>query len=93
MAMNLEKLGIFNQAEALCDGIWAEVANWNRFEREVMGSQLIRSADSIGANIAEGHGRYHYGEKINFLYYSRGSLGETEFWLRRCQSRFTDRAG
>jgi four helix bundle protein len=59
----------------------------DRYDREVIGSQLIRSADSIGANIAESHGRYHYGEKIQFLYYARGSLTETQYWLRRCSSR------
>jgi four helix bundle protein len=48
---------------------------------------LIRAVDSIGANIAESHGRFHFAEKINFLYYSRGSLGETIFWLRRCEQR------
>ena len=54
---------------------------------EVMGSQTIRAADSIGANIAESHGRYHYGEKIQFLLYARGSLTETQYWLRRCLRR------
>ena len=87
MALNLDKFPIFLAAEQFSDDIWQEVAKWERFDREVMGSQLIRAADSIGANIAESQGRFHFAEKINFLYYSRGSLGETTFWLRRCQQR------
>ena len=49
--------------------------------------QLARSADSIGANIAEAFGRYHYGEKLHHLYIARGSLYETKYWLNRCESR------
>ncbi len=87
MATKMEDLELLQKAEAICEGIWALTTVFGRFEREVMGSQLIRAADSIGANIAESYGRYHYGEKIQFLYYARGSLFETKYWLRRCSNR------
>jgi four helix bundle protein len=38
--------------------------------------QLIRASRSIAANIAEGHGRYHYQEQIQFCRQARGSLSE-----------------
>ena len=57
------------------------------FIRNTVGEQLVRTADSIGANIAEGYGRYHYGEKLRFLYFARGSLYETKYWLNRCSKR------
>ena len=41
-----------------------------------MGDQFIRATDSVGANIAEGYGRFHYLDKIRFYYNSRGSLLE-----------------
>ena len=43
--------------------------------------QLKRSSSSIGANIAEGFGRYHRRDFIKFLYNSRGSLNETKHFL------------
>ena len=44
-------------------------------------SQIRRSALSISANIAEAFGRYHKADKINFYYYSRGSVTETQSHL------------
>ena len=46
-------------------------------EKWNLGQQLRRSASSIPANIAEGHGRYYYQENIRFCYIARGSLEET----------------
>ncbi|HCJ67376.1 MAG TPA: four helix bundle protein, partial [Elusimicrobia bacterium] len=40
-------------------------------------SQLKRVAVSITNNIAEGHGRYHYQENIQFLRQSRGFVEES----------------
>jgi four helix bundle protein len=39
-------------------------------------SQMRKAAVSLTNNIAEGHGRYHYQENIQFLRHSRGSLEE-----------------
>lgn len=55
--------------------------------KDVVGGQLARAAGSIGANIAEAFGRFHYGEKVQFLYYARGSLYETKYWTNRTQAR------
>ena len=52
-----------------------------------MGTQLIRSADSVAANLAEGFGRYHFGEQLNFTYFARGSLFETRVWLEKAANR------
>jgi four helix bundle protein len=71
----------------VADGIWREVVRWDSFAREVVGGQLAKAADSIGANIAEAFGRFHYGEKLQFLYYARGSLFEAKYWLNRARTR------
>jgi len=38
------------------------VDRWNYFQKDTVGKQLVRSADSIAANLSEGFGRYHYKE-------------------------------
>jgi four helix bundle protein len=44
------------------------------------GNQFLGAVDSIGANIAEGFGRFHYKDSINFYYYARGSVFESKHW-------------
>jgi hypothetical protein len=33
------------------------------------------------------YGRFNYGEKTQFLYYARGSLFETKYWINRASKR------
>jgi four helix bundle protein len=82
-----EDLRIVEQAENLCDAIWDEVTRWDYFAKDTVGKQIVKAADSIGANIVEACGRHHQRDVINFLYFSRGSLNETRFWLRRASKR------
>jgi four helix bundle protein len=51
-------------------------------ERYGLIDQIRRSSKSIGANIAEGYGRFYYGDNIRFCYNARGSLDETVNHLR-----------
>lgn len=46
-------------------------------EKYELTKQIIRSSRSIAANIAEGFGRFHYKENIQFCRQARGSLSET----------------
>ena len=87
MSVTFEDLQVLKSAEVIADSIWKRVGEWDEFAKDVVGKQITRSADSIGANIAESFGRYNFGEKIQFLYYSRGSLFETKYWLNRTQTR------
>ena len=45
-------------------------------EQYRLADQMIRASRSVTANIAEGHGRYHYQENIQFCRQARGSLYE-----------------
>jgi four helix bundle protein len=87
MALKFGELKILKAAEDVSDEIWKQVIHWDPFVRDVVGKQLAKAADSIGANIAEAFGRFHYGEKVQFLYYARGSLFETKYWLNRSNER------
>ena len=67
--------------------IWTLVTRWDYFDKDTVGKQLVKAADSVAANISEGYGRYHYRENKNFGYYSRGSLSETKTWLTKAKNR------
>ncbi|MEM6613576.1 MAG: four helix bundle protein [Cyanobacteria bacterium P01_C01_bin.72] len=84
---NFEKLEVYQLAEKLADEIWNIVDKWQYFEKDTVGKQIVRSADSIGANIAEGNGRYSYKDNQRFVRIARGSLNETRHWLRRAYTR------
>lgn len=85
--MKLEELQVYSLSLEMAEKIWAIVIDWDYFAKDTIGKQLVRSADSIAANLSEGYGRYHYREKINFSYYSRGSLFETKTWLVKSYNR------
>ena len=87
MPLAFEDMRVLQLAEAIADTTWKTVIGWKPFPRDAMGKQLVGAADSIGANIAEAFGRFHYGEKLNFFYYARGSLFETKYWLNRAVAR------
>ena len=85
--MDLEELKVYNQSMELGEEIWQIVINWSYFEKDTIGKQLVRSADSVSANLSEGFGRFNYNETKHFNYYSRGSLFETKTWLTKAKNR------
>ena len=85
--MNLEDLQIYKTSLEIGEDVWNNVIKWDYFSKDTVGKQLVRSADSIASNIAEGFGRYHFKENKNFNYYARGSLFETKIWLVKANSR------
>lgn len=84
---NFENLEIYKLSERLSDSIWDIVPGWNNLATDTVGKQIIRSADSIGANISEGSGRGTPQDNRRFLRMARGSLYETRHWLRRAHRR------
>ena len=85
--MELEKLEVYNISMELSDKVWKIVSSWQYFEKDTIGKQLVRSADSVSANISEGFGRFHYKDSKLFLFYARGSLFETKTWLCKATQR------
>jgi four helix bundle protein len=82
-----ENLRVYRLAEDLADYVWEVVTTWKVFPRDTVGKQLVRAADSIGANISEGVGRGSYQDNRRFTRIARGSLNETNHWLRRAFRR------
>jgi four helix bundle protein len=85
---NFEKLEIWQLAVQLSVDIYKLTAHFPKNEMYSLTDQVKRSSTSIAANIAESSGKYHFKDKINFLYYSRGSLLETKSHLLLAQRLF-----
>jgi len=82
-----EELEVYQLAEKLADTIWHVVKSWSKLAQNTVGVQIVRSADGIGANIAEGTGRGAFQDNRRFVRIARGSLYETQHWLRRAYKR------
>ena len=82
-----ENLRVYDLSEEISDHIWAMVCKWDYFAKDTIGKQLVNSADSIGANLAEGYGRGSHADNRRFAKIARGSLFEVKHWLRRAYKR------
>ena len=83
----IEELDIYRVAEEFADAVWDVVLAWDFFARDTLGKQLVRAADSVGANIAEGGGESTDKDQRRYLRYARRSLREVRFHLRSAYSR------
>lgn len=86
-SMKLEELQVYQLAMDMGERIWDIVSEWDFFTRDTIGKQVVRSADSVAANLSEGFGRFFYKENKQFGYYARGSLYETKTWLVKAHNR------
>lgn len=84
---NFETLQVYQMSETLADDVWDIVIKRDSLAKDTVGKQMVRSADSIGANIAEGSGRGSFQDNRRFIKIARGSLYETRHWLRRAYKR------
>lgn len=85
--VSFQNLKVYQLSEQLADTAWVVVRSWDNFARDTVGKQLVRAADSVGANIAEGCGRHSAVDNRRFVRIARGSLLETQHWLRRAYQR------
>ena len=82
---SLKRLDVWKRAKDFALKIYREVLpKLPPDEKWGLAQQLRRSSVSIAANIAEGHGRFHYQDNVRFCYIARGSLEETLSHLVFC---------
>lgn len=79
--VSLDKLEVYKLARGLSETAWRIYEKFDWRIKKTTGDQFIKSTDSVGANIAEGYGRFHYLDKVKFYYNARGSLLESRHWL------------
>lgn len=85
--IGLEELEVYKVSMEIGDIAWNVADKWPLFAKETLGRQLVKAADSMALNIAEGYGRYFYKENKVFCYYSRGSAKETMTALKKARRR------
>jgi four helix bundle protein len=74
---DFRSLEVWNEARNLRREIRKIAKSFPKEEQYVLTSRIVRSVSSITANIAEGFGRYHHQENIQFCRIAKGPLTET----------------
>ncbi len=85
--MDLEELQVYRLSMEIGEKVWQIVIKGNQFAKDTIGKQLVRSIDSVSANLSEGFGRFFFKENKQFCYYSRGSLYESKTWQTKAKNR------
>ncbi len=86
--LTLNNLQVYQLSRLLSKQAWIIYQKLDWQTKKIIGNQFIEAIDSIGANIAEGYGRYHYLDKIKFYYNARASHYEViTHWLDLLRER------
>jgi four helix bundle protein len=84
--MDYQELMIYQRARETARKVYLEIKTWPKnMPAQEISRQLFRAVTSIGANIAEGHGRHEGAEYIHFLIIAQGSANEVDHWLNTSQ--------
>jgi four helix bundle protein len=85
--MPLESLRVYAKAQEIAATTYTATQGWTPFDRDTLGKQLIRSADSIVSNIAEGYGRSGIGDQLQHLLIADGSVQECKAQIQLAVKR------
>ncbi|HTQ39115.1 MAG TPA: four helix bundle protein [Pirellulales bacterium] len=83
----LEEFELYQAARDFRRKIYGLLSALSNTEKYCLDQQMRRAAVSITNNIAEGHGRWHYQENIQFCRMARGSLEEIIDDLTVCEDQ------
>lgn len=83
----IEELDLFRLFEEVAKWAWNTSHTWSPHIRNNFGVQLTEAADSVGANLVEGDGRFGSSDAIRFFIIARASARETRLWIHRAVDR------
>ena len=84
----LSDLDVYKLARELSKTAWEIYESLDWQDKKTMGDQFLTATDSVGANTAEGYGRFHYLDRIKFYYNNRASLSEAnDHWIELLNER------
>jgi four helix bundle protein len=84
---DMTNLKVYDMAEKLADEIWDIVMDWDKTEQATVGAELVKTADNIGASIAEASGRGGFQGNRRAIRLGRGYLKAAEHYMRRAYRR------
>ncbi|MGA2904983.1 MAG: four helix bundle protein [Candidatus Korobacteraceae bacterium] len=91
---NHEELQVWQKAHQLTLKVYHATESFPRSETFGLRSQIRRASGSIGANLAEGCGRWSDGELAHYIQIAMGSASELQNHLRLAKDlKFLDKAG
>lgn len=85
--MELGDLEVYQLSREVSRECWFIYQRFDWQTKKVTADQWLQAVDSVGANIAEGFGRFHYLDKNKFNYNARGSLIEAVHWTELLHQR------
>jgi len=71
-----DDFGLYKSACAFRGSVYVVIKALPKEERFALDSQMRRAVISVTNNLAEGHGRWHYQEDVQFCRIARGSVEE-----------------
>jgi four helix bundle protein len=83
----MEDTELYRRACLLSDEVYLTTVRWPSFTRETVGTQFVKSLDSVGANLVEGDGKGPGADAIRFFRIARGSCREMRYWIERSTAR------
>ncbi|RYG38313.1 four helix bundle protein [bacterium] len=81
----IEQTDLFKAYEEVADWAWGVACLWDHRKWQAVGDQLVRSAASVNANLAEGDGRGSDADALRFFVIARASAREARLWLQRAE--------
>lgn len=87
MRLELGEYTGYQRAVRIANQIWKLVEKWDKLAQFTIGTQVVRSIDSVSANLAEGWNKPTKKNRLKYYHIALGSLVESQDWLEKSFER------